>query len=284
MVKIENYFDCALAAKRLLEKSRNMELDRGENPPKAKFARGKKIITFAPHPDDEIMTGLLPLRLMAEKGWRVIDAAVSLGSNEARRKERAAELRRACSYLGWKLDICGFERVRLSARKEFPKYWGECVERLAAAIRRENPAAVMAPHKRDANLAHMATSQMVRDALKLLGRDYGGFLIETEVWSGMDRPNLLVEAGPRELGWLMTALSRHVKEVERNDYHARMPAAFAENVRRGAEVVGGQGGKAPKFDFGCIYAVKKFDGRAWRNFGAPKFAALDSDIENIFKQ
>lgn len=283
MAKIQNYFDYAKAAKALLENGRSIELNRGENPPQKKTVKGKKILTFAPHPDDEIMTGLLPLRLMLEKGFEVKDVAVSLGSNAARKKGRIAELKNACKYLGWKLDICGFDKVRLATKKDDPKYWDECVKRIAEIIKKENPQAIMAPHKDDANLAHQATCALVADALKILGAEYKGALIDTEVWSDMPSPNLLVEAGAQEMGYLMTALSRHVKEVERNDYHARMPDTFAENVRRGAEVVGGQGGEAPKFNFGVIYTVRKFDGKNWKAVQERKFIGLNDDIESILK-
>jgi hypothetical protein len=32
-----------------------------------------------------------------------------------------------------------------------------------------------------------------------------------------------------------------------------------DNVRRGAEVVGGQGGMAPKFDFGTLYKISRWE-------------------------
>ena len=284
MAKLQNYFEYANKMQTLLETARRVELDRTENPPRAARASGKKIVTFAPHPDDEIMTGLLPLRLMMENGWKVVDAAVSLGSKVERRKERKKELANACKYLGWKLEVLGFDKVRPATKKTDPEYWQKCVGDIAGLIAKQNPDAVMAPHPKDANLAHMATSQLVRDALKSLEGKYGGFLIETEVWSDMDKPNVLIEAGAMHLGHLMTALSRHVKEVERNDYHVRMPSSFAENVRRGAEVVGGQGGRAPNFNFGVIYAVKKFDGKKWVPAVGSKFVGLKNCAEEIFKK
>ena len=40
-----------------------------------------KILIFSPHPDDEAIIGALPLRLMRESGMRVINVAVTQGSN-----------------------------------------------------------------------------------------------------------------------------------------------------------------------------------------------------------
>ena len=50
----------------------------------------KRVLILAPHPDDECITGLLPLRLRRECGFEVWAAPVTLGS---RRERRAARLR-----------------------------------------------------------------------------------------------------------------------------------------------------------------------------------------------
>jgi N-acetylglucosamine malate deacetylase 1 len=59
---------------------------------------------------------------------------------------------------------------------------------------------------------------------------------------------------------MMTALSFHVGEVERNPYHLLLPAWMQDNVRRGGEVVGGQGGPAPAFDFATLYRLGRWQG------------------------
>ncbi len=38
-------------------------------------------LIMSPHPDDECIMGGLPLRLMREAGFRIINVAVTLGSN-----------------------------------------------------------------------------------------------------------------------------------------------------------------------------------------------------------
>ena len=61
---------------------------------------------------------------------------------------------------------------------------------------------------------------------------------------------------------MMTALSYHVGEVRRNPYHVLVPAWMQDNVRRGSELVGGQGGAAPDFAFCTLYRLRKWsDGR-----------------------
>jgi len=48
-----------------------------------------KVLLFSPHPDDECVTGLLPLRLMREAGRQIINVPITFGSN----KERQSRLR-----------------------------------------------------------------------------------------------------------------------------------------------------------------------------------------------
>ena len=59
-----------------------------------------KALLFSPHPDDECITGALPLRLMREAGIQIINIPVTFGSDSARRSARADELEKACAYLG----------------------------------------------------------------------------------------------------------------------------------------------------------------------------------------
>ena len=87
-------------------------------------------------------------------------------------------------------------------------------------------------------------------------------VVETEFWGAMATPNLMVESSIDDLADMMTALSFHVGEVQRNPYHLLVPAWMQDNVRRGAELVGGQGGAAPDFDFCTLYRL-----REWRDGG-----------------
>jgi hypothetical protein len=87
-------------------------------------------------------------------------------------------------------------------------------------------------------------------------------VVETEFWGAMDAPNLMVESSVSDLADLVAALSLHVGEVARNAFHLRRPAWMMDNVRRGAELVGGQGGAAPSFAFATLYRLRHWtDGR-----------------------
>ena len=60
---------------------------------------------------------------------------------------------------------------------------------------------------------------------------------------------------------MMAATTFHVGEVQRNPYHLLLPAWLMDNVRRGAEVAGGQGGAAPDFAFAALYRLRKWTGK-----------------------
>jgi hypothetical protein len=53
-----------------------------------------RALIFSPHPDDEIIIGALPLRLLREQKLNVINVAVTLGSLVGRQAERWQELKK----------------------------------------------------------------------------------------------------------------------------------------------------------------------------------------------
>lgn len=239
-------------------------------------APSPEVLVFSPHPDDECITGLLPLRLMRECGARITDIAVTLGSKLSRRAERKAELQSACAYLGWEMHVCGggngFDNVRLQTRTDAPSQWAGFVDEIAEILKARKPAAIFAPHFDDWNGTHVGTAYLVADAVEKSG--YAGTVFQTEYWGGLKSANLAAEGSPEYLAAQMGALARHTKEVERNDYHLRLPAWQIDNVRRGAEIVGGQGAQAPHFTFATLYNAVKFENGKWRQAFAQKFLPL----------
>jgi N-acetylglucosamine malate deacetylase 1 len=220
-------------------------------------------LIFSPHPDDEVIIGGLPLRLRREMGIKVINVAVTQGSNKARQQERLKELQACCDYIGFGLAQTaegGLEKVNVKCRGDDPKHWKQSVERIAGLLNEHQPHTIFFPHDDDWNSTHIGTHHLVRDALGRLGPGFSCYAIETEFWGAMDRPNLMVESREEDVVDLITALSFHAGEVRRNPYHVRMPAWMIDNVRRGGELVGGQGRAAPNFTFATLYRLGR-----WRN-------------------
>jgi len=226
-------------------------------------ADAPRALIFSPHPDDEVIIGGLALRLLREAGWKVLNVAVTLGSSRERQAERLAELKRCCECIGFGLLQTlpsGLERVNVSSRTSEPAHWAQCVEIIADLLIEHRPRVILFPHEHDWNSTHIGTHHLVMDALRTLGPEFSTSVVETEFWGQMAAPNLLVEISPRDLGDLITALTFHVGEVRRNPYHLSVPAWMMDNVRRGAEVVGGQGGAAPEFPFATLYRLRRWQG------------------------
>jgi hypothetical protein len=87
----------------------------------------------------------------------------------------------------------------------------------------------------------------------------------------------MVESSEEDVSDLLAALSFHIEEVRRNPYHLRMPAWLIDNVRRGAELVGGQGGTAPNFTFATLYRARQWKSGAIEELysGGKQLAARD---------
>ena len=168
-------------------------------PPQAAPARGgppaAKVLVFAPHPDDEVITGALSLRLMRECGFEVTDVAVTLGSKVERRMGRWRELGAACAYIGFTRstpDRTGLEGINLATRAHDPARWALAVEAIAEVLAAERPAVVCLPHAADWNSTHIGTHHLVVEALSRLP-GFACHFVETEYWAAMAAPNLMIE-------------------------------------------------------------------------------------------
>ncbi len=207
---------------------------------------------LSPHPDDECITGLLALRLQRECGFRVTVSPATLGSLRARQKDRRGELRDACAALGW---------TPWFGAADAPDP-DEKIRRLAARWQAARPDIVFLPHALDGHPTHRATHHWGVAAMDAAG---GAFrAVETEYWHPLLHPNLMVAATDADLRDLMAALALHKGEVARNDYAARLPAWMSDNVRRGAELVGGPGAGAPPIPHATLYRARIRSAGRWR--------------------
>ena len=213
----------------------------------------KVALILAPHPDDESIIGLLPLRLREERGFQVWVVPVTLGRREDRRAARAQELRAACRALGFRLRIPMAVAAGVASMKE-----------LIAVLDDLRPSVVFMPHAKDGHATHRASHWMGVSAMDV-ARQKSFHVVETEYWHPLERPNLMVAASPAQLKLLRRALACHQGEVARNDYAARLPAWMSDNVRRGAELVVGAGSAAPKIAHATLYRARRRIGGSWRS-------------------
>jgi len=221
-------------------------------------------LILSPHPDDEVIIGGLALRLLREAKWNVVNVAVTQGSNKARQAGRWEELAACCDCIGFELVQTapgGLEKVNAATREQDKTHWAASVKVIADILAKHRPKVIFFPHDADWNSSHIGTHHLVLDALRTLPADFQTWAVETEFWGAMTSPNLMVEVSAPDLADLITALTFHVGEVRRNPYHLTLPAWMVDNVRRGGEVVGGQGGAVPDFTFATLYRLRRWNGR-----------------------
>jgi LmbE family N-acetylglucosaminyl deacetylase len=256
-----------------------------------------KALIFSPHPDDECIVGGLALRLLREAKWNSINVAVTLGSKCERRSARLRELRAACDLLGFSLAVADWEDINPVARRKNSLNWRAEVKTVAEILAEQRPRVIFLPHENDGHSTHIGTHLLVVDALKILPASFKCHVVETEFWGQMKDPNLLVESGIEDVGDLVAALACHVGEVRRNPYHARLPAWMMDNVRRGAELVGGpspcrsgfvhaggQGGAAPDFTFATLYRHRQWShGRLVNVMKGGTFLSRSKNAAKIFQ-
>ncbi|NCC50360.1 MAG: PIG-L family deacetylase [Spartobacteria bacterium] len=243
------------------------------------------VLIFSPHPDDECIIGGMALRMLREQRMRVINVAVTQGSNLARQQPRWEELANACAYLGFELIPTvknGLEDIKTATREQPSSRWMEAVNCIAGILEERRPHTLFLPHAGDWNSTHIGTHYLVMDALKQIS-GLSCFVVETEFWGAMAHPNLMVESAPEEVADLIAALSFHVEEVKRNPYHLNLPAWMQDNVRRGGEIVGGQGGAVPDFHFATLYRLQRWeDGRMVPCLNAGRMLTSGDDVGALF--
>jgi N-acetylglucosamine malate deacetylase 1 len=246
-----------------------------------------KVLIFSPHPDDEVVIGGIALRLLQEARWNVVNVAVTLGSKKERQSARLEELKRCCHCIGFGLEQTtptGLEKVNPGTRQHDQAFWSESVAVIAELLKRHQPQVLLCPHELDWNSTHIGTHFLIMDALESLPLDFSCFVVETEFWGQMATPNLMVELSAEQVGDLMTALTFHVGEVRRNPYHLTVPAWMIDNVRRGSELVGGQGGPAPDFVFATLYRLRRWtNGRIESFYNGGKQLSCMENPASLFR-
>ena len=257
-----------------------------DRPKPALSPNAPKVLVFSPHPDDECITGALSLRILRELKYRIMNVAVTQGSNKERQAPRLQELTNACKYLGFDVITTkegGLEKINPKTREGDKTHWSSCVERIVQILREHEPKAISIPHVGDWNSTHIGTHYLVMDALKELSPNFNCYVIQSEFWAPLANPNMMVELSVEDAADLVGAISFHVEEVKRNPYHTRLPAWLQDNVRRGGELVGGQGGAAPDFTFAALYRLDKWTGKELKPvFEGGKFISTSDDFSALF--
>jgi hypothetical protein len=93
----------------------------------------------------------------------------------------------------------------------------------------------------------------------------------------------MLEISSTDLADMIAAVTFHVGEVSRNPYHLLLPAWMMDNVRRGSELVGGQGGAAPDYMFAALNRLRRWrQGRLERYFEGGKQVPASVNVGTLF--
>lgn len=243
-----------------------------------------RALVFSPHPDDECIIGALPVRLLRQCNMRVVNVAVTQGSKKERQLERLAELKNACNFMGFELIQTadrGLEKVNRKGREQDPALWAKSVKIVADILQRTSPKVIFFPHEQDWNSSHIGTHLLVTDALRTLP-GFSCVTIETEYWGQNNQPNLMVQSSTEDVADMVAGTSFHVGEVTRNPFHLFLPAWMQENVRRGSELVGGQGEAAPDWTFATLYRLRRWsDGGFVEAYSGGRVLPLNADPSSL---
>jgi LmbE family N-acetylglucosaminyl deacetylase len=274
--------------RRTVEEGRRLPLGgfAPDQPPPHPAPDAPTVLLFSPHPDDECITGALPLRLRRQAGMRIINVAVTQGSRKERQAGRWAEVSAACRYLGFECIPTvpgGLEKVNPVARETDPARWQRSVDVITGILESHRPAVVFIPHAKDANSTHVGTYLLVTEALQRLPASFVCRVVTTEFWAPMETPNLMIESSVEEVAALVAATSFHAGEVQRNPYHLTLPAWMQDNVRRGGELVGVQGGAPPAFTFATLYGVYRWAaGTLHRAYEGGRMVPSSAPLSGLF--
>ena len=248
-------------------------------------ANAPRALIFAPHPDDECIIGGLPLRLRREAGYRVINVAVTQGSKKSRQAERLVELKAACDYIGFELLQTapnGLEGVNETTRNSQSAAWADKVAVIRKIFEQTQPSVIFFPHELDWNTSHIGVHRLVVDAMTQWKPSHRVETIETEFWGQMPTPNLMVESSEDDVASLVIGTSFHIGEVQRNPYHLILPAWMIDNVRRGTEIVGGQGAASPGYNYGTLYRHRRWQSGNWESPLKHRFLGKSESAAGLF--
>lgn len=219
------------------------------------------VLLCSPHPDDEALTGTLPLRLRLEGQASVVNLAMTLGSDPRRQAARRAELTAACRLLGFMVRLSrapsGFVLAGPAAAAPGSVAWQAMEDELVGLLAEIRPRLICLPHDDDGHGTHVAVHHLARQAVlrHVRQQDREVLLVQTEFWRPMRSPNLLVGIAAAEVATLVNALSQHAGEMARHPLHLLLPPRLMDNVRRGSELLGDYGDPAAAFTFGELYRL-----------------------------
>lgn len=157
----------------------------------------RRVLVLSPHPDDEAIGCGGTLRKHVLEGDVVRVVFLTFGekgghgrSPEETRHLREAEARRAAKLLGLQhVEFWGQPDGALRST-------GPLVQRLRAKLAAWKPKVIYLPHPGEMHPDHRATVRLLRKAMHIAGRDGLAEIRLFEVWTPLQRLDVIVDVSP----------------------------------------------------------------------------------------
>lgn len=183
----------------------------------------KRIVVFAPHPDDDIIGCGGSMAKYVEQGISVTVVYMTSGESgsveynkEELAKTREQEAKAALETLG--IEDCVF----LRQPDGYLEYNGNLLIRIVELIREKRPQMIYVPHENDAHNDHKVTFKVVKEAAnravgswfqECKGEPWGvGIILTYEVWTPME-DFAYVENITGTMEVKLEALSKHQSQI-----------------------------------------------------------------------
>lgn len=231
------------------------------------------VLHFAPHPDDELLGAPAALMALRDRGFRVVNVACGLGSEEERER-REEELRRASEVAGFELYVPD-EVARLSSRDDRSSAPADLNRIVEEAIGRFPPRLVVSPSPHDRHSAHELVARAVRDRVRAGAGGVRRWWM-WGLWGDLPLPTVGVPFDDERLVEIGAALEAHAGELARNDYRRVLHGRGEMEASLGPELLFGFGtGGASSPYVELLTEVVLSDGR-WL-LGRPRW--VEGDLE-----
>ncbi len=233
----------------------------------------RTVLHFAPHPDDELLGAPAALMALRDRGFRVVNVACGLGS-EQERGRREVELQRASELAGFELFVPD-EVARLSSRDDRSSARADLNRIVEEALRRFPPQLVVSPSPHDRHAAHELVGRAVGDRVRAGASELRRWWM-WGLWADLPLPTIGVRFDDERLAEISIALEAHAGELARNDYRRVLHGRGEMQASLGPELVFGFGtGGAPSPYLELLTEVVLADGR-WL-LGRPRW--FEGDVE-----
>lgn len=213
-----------------------------------KLQTNKKILFFAPHPDDDVISSGALLYQMAKNNNQIISVFITLSPKGVNRNislEQKIALRKneaqgACQIIGAKPIFLDLDRPTFEINQENK-------EIIINLLKNEKPDIIFLPPEYDAHPTHQKVNKLIIQAVEKIPLEERLTFLEEiwhyETWTPLLKPNFIFFFGDELMELKKTAIAKHQSQVERLDFIKAAEGLNSFRAAMGQELLDNFGGK-----------------------------------------